>query len=54
MASLSIVQEEQVQVTRQLKTISTSSTRSMGDGIMGVAPAPTSTSLVGASPVHLG
>jgi hypothetical protein len=54
MASLSVVEEEQVEVAQQLKTISTSSSGSVGDGIMGATPAPTSTLLAGASPVHSG
>jgi hypothetical protein len=54
MASLSVVEEEQVEVAQQLKTISTSSSGSVGDGIMGATPAPTSTLLAGASLVHSG
>jgi hypothetical protein len=47
MTSLSKVQEEQVSVAKQLKTVAGAHGAPVGDGIMGLAPSATTYSFVG-------
>jgi hypothetical protein len=50
MSSISVMQEEQVQVHKRLQTMSATTGASLGDGLMGPAPSSTSTAASSAPP----